>query len=267
MKRLRLLVVEDEPSTRAELAGQLAEQPSVGDVVCADGGSEAVRLLGSGSFDAAFLDIAMPGINGMDVARILTRLTDAPAIIFVTAYDNHAVDAFGLGAVDYLLKPFRPERLAEAVARIDHHRSGAAPVGEKADDLAVVQVELSGRTVFIRRDDIAYAEAHGDYVRLHIGPGAGPPVTPHRPDSSRRESVLLRQSLTNLEQVWDTAGFVRAHRSYLVNLAAITELRVTSTAGLVAVTEAGEVPVSRRHSRLLRERLLQAVRSNDRSRP
>ncbi|GAB3653537.1 LytR/AlgR family response regulator transcription factor [Glycomyces tarimensis] len=251
MKRLRVLVVEDEPSTRTELAGRLAEHPSVGDVVCADGGDEAVRLLGSGTFDAAFLDIAMPGINGMDVARILTRLSEPPAIVFVTAYDNHAVEAFGLGAVDYLLKPFRSERLAEAVARIDHHRSGPNAAGEKADDLAVVQVELAGRTVFIRRDDIAYAEAHGDYVRLRSG----------------RDSHLLRQSLTYLEQVWDAAGFVRAHRSYLVNLAAVTELRVTSTAGLVAVTDSGEVPVSRRHSRLLRERLLEAARSKDRSRP
>ncbi|MQM26502.1 LytR/AlgR family response regulator transcription factor [Glycomyces albidus] len=242
---LRILVVEDEPSTRAELAGQLAEQPSVGDVQCAAGGDEAVRLLGEGTFDAAFLDIAMPGLTGIDVARILRRLSHPPAIVFVTAYDNHAVEAFGLGAVDYLLKPFRPERLAEAVARIGR-RSGPAPAGDKADDLAVVQVELAGRTVFVRRDDIAYAEAHGDYVRLHSG----------------QHSHLLRQSLTYLEEVWDAAGFVRAHRSFLVNLAAITELRVTSTAGLVAVTGAGEVPVSRRHSRLLRERLLQAVRGD-----
>jgi DNA-binding LytR/AlgR family response regulator len=242
---LRILVVEDEPSTRAELAGQLAEQPSVGDVQCAAGGDEAVRLLGEGTFDAAFLDIAMPGLTGIDVARILRRLSHPPAIVFVTAYDNHAVEAFGLGAVDYLLKPFRPERLAEAVARIGR-RTGPAPTGDKADDLAVVQVELAGRTVFVRRDDIAYAEAHGDYVRLHSG----------------QHSHLLRQSLTYLEEVWDAAGFVRAHRSFLVNLAAITELRVTSTAGLVAVTAAGEVPVSRRHSRLLRERLLQAVRGD-----
>lgn len=247
MSRLRILVVEDEPSTRTELAGQLAELPSVGDVQCAAGGDEAVRLLGSGSFDAAFLDIAMPGLTGMDVARILKRLSEPPEIVFVTAYDNHAVEAFGLGAADYLLKPFRPERLAEAVARLGRRRSGPA-VGDKADDLAVVQVELAGRTVFVRRDDIAYAEAHGDYVRLHSGPG----------------SHLLRQSLTYLEQVWDAAGFVRAHRSFLINLAAVTELRVTSTAGLVAVTEAGEVPVSRRHSRLLRERLLQAAREGGR---
>ncbi|THV38661.1 LytR/AlgR family response regulator transcription factor [Glycomyces buryatensis] len=249
MKRIRVLVVEDEPSTRTELAGQLAQLPAVGDVVVAAGGDEAVRLLGSGSFDAAFLDIAMPGLNGIDVARILKRLSDPPAIVFVTAYENHAIEAFGLGAVDYLLKPFRPERLAEAVARIDHHRSGPAPTGEKPDDLAVIQVELAGRTVFIRRDDIAYAEAHGDYVRLHSG----------------QDSHLLRQSLTYLEQAWDAAGFVRAHRSFLINLAAVTELRVTSTAGLVAVTGAGEVPVSRRHSRLLRERLLEAARTNDRA--
>ncbi|GAB3225657.1 LytTR family DNA-binding domain-containing protein [Glycomyces halotolerans] len=270
MKRLRVLVVEDEPSTRTELAGRLADLPAVGDVVCADGGDEAVRLLGSGTFDAVFLDIAMPGLNGMDVARILTRLSDPPAIAFVTAYDNHAVEAFGLGAVDYLLKPIRPERLAEAVARIDHHRRGPGAAGEKADDLAVVQVELSGRTVFIRRDDIAYVEAHGDYVRLHLGEDPPAPAgspRPPIPSQGEHNSHLLRQSLTYLEQVWDGAGFVRAHRSYLVNLAAVTELRVTSTAGLVAVTDAGEVPVSRRHSRLLRERLLQAARSEDRSRP
>ncbi|MEU6859593.1 LytTR family DNA-binding domain-containing protein [Glycomyces sp. NPDC046736] len=250
MTQLRVLVVEDEPSTRTELAGQLAEQPRVGEVACAAGGDEAVRLLGSGSFDAVFLDIAMPGLTGMDVARILKRLSDPPEIVFVTAYDNHAVEAFGLGAADYLLKPFRPERLAEAVARLG--RRAGPTVGEKADDLAVVQVELAGRTVFVRRDDIAYAEAHGDYVRLHCAGGEG------------QRSHLLRQSLTYLEQVWDAAGFVRAHRSFLVNLAAITELRVTSTAGLVAVTDAGEVPVSRRHSRLLRERLLQAARDGGR---
>ncbi|THV27257.1 LytR/AlgR family response regulator transcription factor [Glycomyces paridis] len=250
---LRLLVVEDEPSTRAELAGQLAELPSVGEVRCAAGGDEAVRLLGSGSFDAAFLDIAMPGLTGMDVARILKRLSDPPEIVFVTAYDNHAVEAFGLGAADYLLKPFRPERLAEAVARLGRRRTGR-PVGDKADDLAVVQVELAGRTVFVRRDDIAYAEAHGDYVRLHCSQ-----------KDIGRGSHLLRQSLTYLEEVWDAAGFVRAHRSFLINLAAVTELRVTSTAGLVAVTEVGEVPVSRRHSRLLRERLLQAAREGGRT--
>ncbi|MCD0446020.1 LytTR family DNA-binding domain-containing protein [Glycomyces sp. A-F 0318] len=248
MSLLRVLVVEDEPSTRTELATQLAELPSVGDVLVAAGGDEAVRLLGGGTFDAAFLDIAMPGLTGMDVARILKRLSDPPAIVFVTAYDNHAVEAFGLGAADYLLKPFRPERLAEAVARIGR-RPGPPAVGDKADDLAVVQVELAGRTVFVRRDDIAYAEAHGDYVRLHCAQ-----------KDAGRASHLLRQSLTYLEQVWDAAGFVRAHRSFLINLAAVTELRVTSTAGLVAVTDAGEVPVSRRHSRQLRDRLLEAAR-------
>ena len=249
--RLRILVVEDEPSTRAELAVRLEKLPPVGEVVCADGGDEAVRLLGGGSFDAAFLDIAMPGLDGMDVARILTRLSRPPTIVFVTAYDNHAVEAFGLGAVDYLLKPVRSERLAEAVGRIEHHRHGAVPAAETADDLAVIQVELAGRTMFIRRDDVAFVEAHGDYVRLRIG----------------ADSHLLRQSLSSLEQAWEASGFVRTHRSYLVNLSAVTELRVTSASGLVALTGAGEVPVSRRHSRLLRERLLQAAKSRDWSRP
>lgn len=243
---LRVLIVEDEASTRQELACLLSEAPDVADVVAAASGEEAVRLLGGSEFDAAFVDIAMPGLDGMDVVRVLAQLSTSPAIVFVTASDAHAVEAFGLGAVDYLLKPVRPERLAEAVGRIARTRRGVdrAP---PADDLAVVQIELGGRTVFVRRDDVQFAEAHGDYVRLYTD----------------TEAHLIRLPLSYLEDIWSAAGFVRVHRSYLVAVAWVRDLRVTSSSGLMAVTPAGNVPVSRRHSRSLKQQLLEAARRDE----
>jgi DNA-binding LytR/AlgR family response regulator len=255
---LRLLVVEDETSTRRELAAMLAALPEVGPVDQADGGEAAVRLLGTGSYDAVFLDITMPGLDGMALARVVSQLSAPPAIVFVTASEHHAVEAFGIGAADYLLKPVRPERLAEAVARVRRPpRPPAAPgaaatapgaAGPAADDdLPVVQIETGRHTVFVRRDDIQFAEAHGDYVRLHTGD----------------DTHLIRLSLSYLEEAWAPAGFVRAHRGYLVAVRWIRDLRVTSSSGLVAGTPAGDVPVSRRHARALKERLMAAVREGE----
>jgi DNA-binding LytR/AlgR family response regulator len=243
---LRALVVEDEASTREELAGMLAALPEIAAVGEADSGEAAVRCLGTDTFDAVFLDISMPGLDGMEVARILSMLSTPPAIVFVTASEHHAVEAFGIGAADYLLKPIRPERLAEAVSRVralrrpapDPHRPAAA------DELSVVQIETGRHTVFVHRDDIQFAEAHGDYVRLHTA----------------EDSHLIRLSLSYLEEVWAPAGFVRAHRGYLVAVRWVRDLRVSSSSGLLARTPAGDVPVSRRHARQLKERLLAAVR-------
>ena len=245
---LSALVVEDETFTRQELAEMLAELPEIGRVSQADSGEAAVRLLGTESFDAVFLDICMPGLDGMEVARVLHMLSDPPAIVFVTASERHAVEAFGIGAADYLLKPIRPERLAEAAARVRALRrrvaAGTDAAAPEPDELSVVQIDTGRHTVFVRRDDVQFAEAHGDYVRLHTG----------------AESHLIRLSLSYLEEAWGPAGFVRAHRGYLVAVRWVRDLRVTSSAGLLACTPAGEVPVSRRHARALKERLLAAVR-------
>ncbi|MEE1930482.1 LytTR family DNA-binding domain-containing protein [Streptomyces sp. TRM 70351] len=242
---LQVLVVEDEPFTREELNGFLAGMPEIADVVSAESGEAAVRLLGGTAFDAVFLDISMPGLDGMAVARVISMLSAPPAIVFVTASESHAIEAFGIGAVDYLLKPVRPERLADSVARIARLRRGPEEEGGPADELAVVQIEHSRRTVFVRRDDIQFAEAHGDYVRLHTADG----------------THLIRLSLSYLEDVWAPAGFVRVHRGFLVAVRWVHDLRVTSSAGLVACTPAGDVPVSRRHARGLKERLIDAARS------
>ncbi|MFL1377144.1 MULTISPECIES: LytR/AlgR family response regulator transcription factor [unclassified Nocardiopsis] len=240
---LRVLVVEDEASTRQEMAALLGDMPEVAEVLVAENGAAAVRLLGVESIDAAFLDILMPGLDGMDVARVLSVMSDPPSIVFVTASEAHAVEAFGIGAVDYLLKPIRPERLAEAVGRIAQLRrpEEAAP---PAEDLHVVQIDTGRRTVFVKRDDVQFVEAQGDYVRLHTAEGGH----------------LIRLSLSYLEEVWASAGFVRVHRGFLIAIPWVRDLRVTSSSGLVAGTPAGDVPVSRRHGRHLRSRLLEAAR-------
>ncbi|MTE18595.1 response regulator [Streptomyces sp. TRM43335] len=246
-RALRVLVVEDEASTREELADLLGDVPEVEEVYTAESGTRAVQLLGATAFDAVFLDISMPGLDGMDVARVIGRLSAPPAIVFVTASESHAIEAFGIGAVDYLLKPVRPERLAESVSRVAAaHRAATDDGGdEPRDELAVVQIDHGRRTVFVRRDDVQFVEAHGDYIRLHTAQG----------------THLIRLSLSYLEEIWAPAGFVRVHRGYLVAIDWVHDLRVTSSSGLVACTPAGDVPVSRRHARSLKERLLDAARS------
>ena len=150
---LRVLVVEDEASTRQEMASLLGDMPEVSEVLVASNGASAVRLLGTTSIDAAFLDILMPGLDGMDVARVLSVMSEPPSIVFVTASEAHAVEAFGIGAVDYLLKPIRPERLAEAVGRIAQLRYSNT-TASPAEDLHVVQIDTGRRTVFVKRDDV-----------------------------------------------------------------------------------------------------------------
>ncbi|GAB3724051.1 LytR/AlgR family response regulator transcription factor [Nocardiopsis nanhaiensis] len=240
---LRVLVVEDEASTRQEMAALLEDMPEVSEVLVADNGATAVRLLGTTAIDAAFLDILMPGLDGMDVARVLSVMSEPPAIVFVTASEAHAVEAFGIGAVDYLLKPIRPERLAEAVGRIAQlsQTSGST---SPAEDLHVVQIDTGRRTVFVKRDDVQFVEAQGDYVRLHTAD----------------DTHLIRLSLSYLEEVWAGAGFIRVHRGFLIAIPWVRDLRVTSSSGLVAGTPAGDVPVSRRHGRHLREQLLEAAK-------
>ncbi|MEE1942215.1 LytTR family DNA-binding domain-containing protein [Streptomyces sp. TRM 70361] len=248
LRTLQVLVVEDEASTREELADLLADIPEIGDVYAAESGARAVQLLGANAFDAVFLDISMPGLNGMDVARVISQLSAPPSIVFVTASESHAIEAFGIGAVDYLLKPVRPERLADSVTRVGTLRRAGAGGDEEdgpRDELAVVQIDHGRRTVFVRRDDVQFVEAHGDYIRLHTAQG----------------THLLRLSLSYLEEIWAPAGFVRVHRGYLVAIDWVHDLRVTSSSGLVACTPAGDVPVSRRHARGLKEQLLEAARS------
>jgi DNA-binding LytR/AlgR family response regulator len=170
---------------------------------------------------------------------VLTRFAQPPKVVFVTAYDEHAVDAFELQATDYVMKPVRPARLAEAVRRIANDNGRSEP-GTRVDD-EKIPVELAGVTRFVPRSEVRYVEAQGDYARLHTLDAAH----------------LVRTPMVTLEERWAAAGFIRIHRSTLVALHYIDEVR--SEDGHYAVRVAGRyLPVSRRHSRDLRERLLHA---------
>src|SRR5699024_6520974 len=156
---LTVLAVDDEPPALDELAFLLRRDPHVGEVRTAEDGAAALRELDAGDIDVIVLDIKMPGPTGLELARVLTRVRKAPDAVVVTAYDEHAVEAFDVGAADYVRKPFRPDRLADAVRRA--HASLQAGAGEVADETIVV--ELAGVTRYVRRSDVLHVTAHGDY--------------------------------------------------------------------------------------------------------
>lgn len=240
---LSVLAVDDVPPALAELQRLLSASPDVSEVATASDALSALRMIQNGHYDAVFLDISMPGLDGLELASLLARLNEPPVVVFVTAFEQHAVAAFGIGAADYLLKPVRAERLADALARVN--RLLARPTAEAPDTMAALPVESEGRTRYVRRTEVHYVEAHGDYVRLHAVSGVH----------------VVRMPISRLEEYWAPAGFVRVHRSFLVALDAVRELRSDSVGGLLAHTDLGDVPVSRRHARDLREKLLLAAKA------
>ncbi|MBC6462738.1 LytR/AlgR family response regulator transcription factor [Actinomadura sp. HBU206391] len=245
MAGLRVLAVDDELPALEDLGYLLRADPRIAEVSTARDGAAALRCLDRAlaegrPVDAVFLDIRMPGLDGIVLGRLLSRFVRPPEIVYVTAYEGHAVDAFELKATDYLLKPVRPERLAEAVRRVVAG-TGTGPL--PAAEPEPVPVELGGVTRFVPAADVHYVEAQGDYARLHTASG----------------SHLVRIPLNTLEERWRDAGFVRVHRSHLVSLHHIEQLRLDS--GRCTVRVGGtELPVSRRHTRELRDLLVRRAR-------
>ncbi|MEU7703110.1 LytR/AlgR family response regulator transcription factor [Streptomyces sp. NPDC014891] len=246
---LRVLAVDDEAPALGELLYLLRADPRVRSAEGAGDATAALRRIGRAleagpdgdeAVDVVFLDIHMPGLTGLDVARLLAGFARPPLVVFVTAHEGFALQAFDLKAVDYVLKPVRRERLAEAVRRV-HDLVHAAPAPVPAVPAAAEQipVELGGVTRFVPVDDIAYVEAHGDYARLHTDHG----------------SHLVRIPLSTLEERWAARGFVRIHRSHLVALDRIDELRLDGGATSVRVGDT-DLAVSRRHARPLRDLLM-----------
>lgn len=248
---LRVLAVDDEKPALDELVYLLRAQREVGEIHGAGDATEALRLMRAHPVDAVFLDINMPGLDGMELAGILSEFANPPAVVFVTAHDDRAVAAFDLGAVDYLLKPLREARLAEAVRRIvgAHTAPAPAPQQPRADPNEVIPVELAGVTTLVHRSSVSWVEADGDYARLHTSAG----------------SHLVRIPLSALESRWENAGFLRVHRSYLVALRLVTGLRTVGTGTVVCLradenAAAVELPVSRRQVRELKQRLVHGPR-------
>lgn len=240
---LHVLVLDDEEPALDELTWLLRQDPRIGDVHATGSPTEALRILRERHVDAVFLDIQMPGLDGIELAAVLRRFKNPPAVVFVTAHEQHAVEAFELAAVDYVLKPVREDRIAEAVRRV----LGGTRTEGATDQ---VPVERGGVTRFVPVSEIRYVEAEGDYARLHTATG----------------SHLVRTPLVQLEQQWSASGFVRIHRSLLVALPYVEELRVD--AGRCSVVVGGptgpvELAVSRRHSRQLRDLLVRDPRRTE----
>jgi two-component system, LytTR family, response regulator LytT len=228
---VRVLAVDDERPALDDLARVLRAHEDVDAVECAESGQEALQALASAAYDAVFLDVRMPGLDGVELARVLRRFASPPALVFVSAYESAAVEAFELRAVDYLMKPVSRGREAPGVR---------APVAEDADQVVAVDAARGGGTRLVPRSEVLYLQAHGDYVRV---------VT-------AEQRYLMRGRLGDLERRWEPYGFHRVHRGYVVNLRRVMELRpqLNGTAELV-LADGSRVPIARREVADLRRRL------------
>lgn len=210
---IRALIVDDEAPARAELRHRLAAYPDVEVVGEAADAPEAEALLGAIAYDVLFLDIQMPGTDGLELARRMAAgEREAPAVVFTTAYDEYAVDAFSARALHYLLKPIDEARLAEVIGRLrqqrqERRRSPAEPRTD-GEPLRWAIAHHNGNTVPIDVRDVCFFSAEGDTVHLHT---AG-------------ERLTTRYTLQTLERQLPQGMFLRCHRGYLVNLGAVREI-------------------------------------------
>jgi DNA-binding LytR/AlgR family response regulator len=211
-KRLRTVIVDDEPLAVERLQILCAAETIIDLVATASDGAAALRIAQELSPDLIFLDIGMPKMDGISAARALSLLTRKPAIIFVTAYDNFAVEAFDLDIVDYVLKPVSPDRLGRAIARVSAGRDNQPPSHEAARTGSYAsEFWVSHRSELIRIAalDIERIEAERDYMRLFTG----------------GRSYLLHQTISTLEQRLNPEQFLRIHRSHIIRRDLITGLR------------------------------------------
>jgi DNA-binding LytR/AlgR family response regulator len=235
---LKLLAVDDELPALEDLVRMLEASPAVETVESAASAEEALVALGDGEdIDAVFLDVRMPGLDGLELARVLRRFERPPAVVFVSAFDDAAVSAFELAALDYLVKPVSRRRLDEAIERVTRQFGRPEPADEET---VAVDALRGGGTRLLARSSILFLQAHGDYVRVASDDGR----------------YLLRARLTDLEERWAAAGFVRVHRGFVVNLRRAVEVRprLNGTAVLV-MADGTEVPIARRQVGELRRKL------------
>jgi two-component system LytT family response regulator len=241
---IRAVIVDDEPLARGLLREYLAQHPEIEIVAECANGFEAVKVVGEQAPDLLFLDIQMPKLDGFEVLELLDRDV---AVVFVTAYDQHALRAFEVHAVDYLLKPLSPERLAEAIAHVrrqlgtvtrDTLRRVAAAARPDRKVLDRILVRDQSKVHVIPVEQVDYLEALDDYVCVHIA-GA---------------KHLKQQPLAELEQALDPARFVRIHRSYVLNLDRLARIEPYGKDSRVAVLRDGKhLPVSRAGYQRLKE--------------
>lgn len=248
--KINTLIVDDEPLARDRVRRFLRDEHDIHIIGECGNGQEAVKAINEQRPDLVFLDIQMPEKNGFEVVKSLDEKA-MPAVIFVTAYDQYAIQAFDVHALDYLLKPFNRERLHKAV---EHARSQIETkrIGQLDERLASLIKDLKtekkylerlvvksvGRVFFLKVDDIDYIEAAGNYVKLHTG----------------RESHMIRETMNGIEAKLDPDKFFRIHRSTVVNIDRIKELHPMFSGDYAVILRSGtELALSRNY----RERLLE----------
>lgn len=234
---LKAIIVDDEAPARSELKFLLDELEQTEVVAEAASVREAIDKLKEYPCDVMFLDINMPEASGLQLAEALQHLKYPPAVVFVTAYSEFAIEAFKVNAIDYLVKPVESERLSQALSRVKEHVSLHA----KVQKLERIPVEKGGKKILIGIDTIRYVMARDDYAYLQT-------------DTDRYFSTV---SLAQLEKRLDGHGFFRVHRGYLVNLSLVTEVESVSGGTLLLTLDTCEdkVPVSRRRVSSLKKAL------------
>ena len=234
---LRAIIVDDEAPARSELKFLLDELGSVDVVAEAASVREAIEKLKEYQCDVMFLDINMPEANGLQLANALQHLRYPPAVVFVTAYSEFALDAFKVNAIDYLVKPVESDSLAQAVARVQEN----VALHAQAQHSERIPVEKGGKKILIAIDKIRFVMARDDYAYLQT-------------DTDRYFSTV---SLAQLEKRLDGHGFFRVHRGYLVNLAMVEGVEPVSGGTLLLTLNGVEdkIPVSRRRVSALKKAL------------
>ncbi|HQU85101.1 MAG TPA: LytTR family DNA-binding domain-containing protein [Pyrinomonadaceae bacterium] len=248
--KIKTLIVDDEPLARDRVRRFLRDEKEIEIVGEAGNGAEAIEFIKKENPELVFLDIQMPEKNGFEVIKSLDAKS-LPTIIFVTAYDNYALQAFDASALDYLLKPFNRERFSRAVARACEHienkkrgnlderiASLIADLKTEKKYLERLVVKSVGRVFFLKTDEIDWIEAAGNYLKLHVG----------------RESHLIRETMNSIESKLDPDKFLRIHRSTIVNIDRIKELHPMFSGDYDVVLQTGaKITLSRNY----RERFLE----------
>lgn len=231
---LRAMIVDDEAPARSELRFLLEQTGKIGSIIEASSVRSAIETLMEARVDVVFLDISMPGASGLQLAEGLYKLKNPPAIVFVTAYSDHAVEAFDVDAVDYLMKPVEEARLDRAIEKVIARSKPAAaePVAAKPSNIERIPVEKGGRKVLIPVDQIRFIMAKDDYSCIF----------------TEDDRYLSTTSLAQFESKLGEFGFFRVHRRYIVNLANVEDVEtVPSGAKQLGVNGVDErIPVSRR---------------------
>ena len=244
----RVLVADDEPHARTVLETLVQSDPSLELVASCVNGEEALQQVIATKPDLLILDVRMPGASGLEVVAAIPE-DERPLVVFATAHDDYAVDAFELHAVDYLLKPFDDERFRKALdrARVRRREEGPGPGRERLQVVIEeggedrIAIHREGRLIFVTFDDLEWVEAADQYVRLHTIDG---------------RDELMRASMGHLEKRLDAARFLRVHRSAIVRTDRVIEVSsATSGTGKIRLRGGSSVPVSRTRLALVRKAL------------